>query len=280
MFSHKLAVGFSFGMLFASAVTCAQIQERRPVRAVNPIGTGDSVYLYAYATPDPEGPTIHCKGPGADCVANARLLVAKKATVSHDTALMEATASVNRILESLAPPPGKKLCIYRSPHGPVLLWAESDAMSRPPVAASAARSGALPAGAITDTEAIVKALGIEPAQSRQAVAAGGDRKATIIWIDNIPMWSCPDKGNDCSIGAFATARVHDGALGRATSQINDILDRASARPPKPGQRLCLLFLPDGPMLAWTYPEAKPAQRVITSSDPDFRRAAREALGLD
>lgn len=245
-----------------------------PGIAVGP--AGGPIYMDAYATPDPEGPTIHCAGKGVSCVVDARLLSASRLTPAHDTTLRDATAAINRILGSLAPPDGRKLCLYRSIHGPVLLWTKIGPAADGP----AAQIGRRPlAGHITEPHAIAGLLGIRPAG-----LAGGNRKAELIWNDEIKMyqWKCPNSGTDCVIHTSLTSAArtvsHDDALAAATAEISRILDQAAARPPRPDQRLCLLFTPDGPMLAWTFTTDRPG-RVVGSESSEFRRAAREALGL-
>jgi len=232
----------------------------------------------AYATPDPEGPTIHCSGKGIDCVVNARLLSASRLTPAHDATLSEATAAVNRVLESLTPPPGRKLCIYRSAYGPVLLWVKLGAAADGPPASQLERRQA--PQPVTEPQAIANMLGIRPA----AGMAGGNRKATLEWDAELKhyVWKCPDAGNDCvihgSLSSAARTVSHDDALGAATAEINRILNQAAARPPRPDQHLCMLFTPDGPMLAWTFTTDRPG-RTVSPETPEFRRAAREALGL-
>lgn len=263
------------------ATASAQEAGRRPVSAAGPAVAGP-IYMDAYVTPDPEGPTLHCQGKGVDCVVEARLLAPGRPTPAHDEALMETTAAINRVLASLAPPPGMKLCLYRSSRGPVLLWARA---SRGPVAeapAAAGRALARGVGRITDKEAIADALGIQAADGR---LAGGNRLAKVVWDPDTghSFFACPDPGKDCvihrNLAGSSQARVHDGRLRDATAQINQLLDQAAARVPRPGQRLCLVFLPDGPVLAWTYETERPG-RAVSSADPDFARAARRALGIE
>ena len=278
-------------LMFAGiAVALASAQTEAPgartiARPVGPaIGAGDT-YLYAYATPDPQGPTIHCKGPGIDCVAVARLLQPARATHAHDATLQEATVRINQILEQAerAAPRGKTLCLYRSARGPVLVWRAAE----PRAAAIAAR----PANAVSNPEAIAELLGIEPARGRTvAGGAGGTLEAELVWNDLMKhyQWRCVNPGNNCvihtSLASARSASVFDSTLAQATEQINSILERAAARPPQPGMRLCLMFLPAGPVLTWTSSEA-PAQssgrqRRVTAADPEFDRLSRQVLGLE
>jgi hypothetical protein len=271
-----------------AALACAQTEApgaRTIGRPRGPaIGAGEK-YLYAYATPDPQGPTIHCEGPGIDCVAVARLLQPARATHAHDATLQEATVRINQILVQAerAAPRGKALCLYRSARGPVLVWRAAEPR--------AATTSARPAEAVTDPEAIADLLGIEPARGRMvAGGAGGTLEAELVWNDLMKhyQWKCTKAGNNCVIHtSFASVRsagVFDSTLAQATEQINSILERTAARPPQPGMRLCLMFLPAGPVLAWTSSES-PAQstgrqRTVTAADPDFDRLSRETLGLE
>jgi len=247
------------------------------------IGLGGKKYLRAYATPDPGGPTVHCDGDGIDCVVDVRLLQPSRLTPSHDAALQQATLEANRILEQVqrSAPAGKALCLYRSIHGPVLIWRQAG--GRQAAAGEAAR---VPAGAVSEPAAIANLLGIQLSSQRQV--AGGNRKAELIWDDSLKhyVWHCPNPGTDCVIhGAFASATartVFDATLAQATEQLNSLFQRVAARPPKPGMRLCLLMLPAGPVLAWTMDEtAAPAARPqrIDAAHPEFEKLSRAALGL-
>jgi hypothetical protein len=269
--------------IFAASLGYATAQEARQIA---PSGVGPAKkYLRAYATPDPEGPTVHCEGDGIDCVATARLLQPRRLTPIHDASLQQATVDVNRILASLESraPAGKRLCIYRSVRGAVLIWAafgptapSSGAPGRPQAANVSARM-------ITSPEAIADFLKIEFRQ-----VAAGNRKAELIWDSDLKhyVWSCPNAGSDCVIHAsFARSgarTVQDEVLAQATQQLNQILQQAAARAPQ-GKELCLTFLPAGPVLAWTSPTpppAKPGSRTITAESPEFERAAAQALGLE
>ncbi len=253
-------------------------------RAAAAAGPGKK-YLEAYATPDPTGPTIHCDGPGFDCVVETKLLETARVTPSHDETLQRATAEINAILEETArnAPPGKALCLYRSAGGPLLIWREAAAPPRSPraVESLAAREAS---SRVTDPRAIAGLLGIQGARK----AAGGDKtfKAELVWDDSIKhyFWSCTKPGTDCVIHASlasATARtVFDATLQSATEKINAVLSNAAAKAPKGSLRLCLLFLPEGPILAWTSSEP-PATgaRTISSESPEFGQRARETLAL-
>lgn len=226
---------------------------------------------------------MHCYGDGIDCVVDARLLQPSRLTPAHDATLQQATLEANRILEQVqrSAPDGKALCLYRSIHGPVLIWRQ--ASGRQVAAGEAAR---LPAGAVAEPAAMANLLGIQPSSQRQI--AGGDRKAELVWDEGLKhyVWKCPSAGTNCVIhGAFASATartVFDSTLARATEQLNSLFQRVAARPPKPGMRLCLLMLPAGPVLAWTLDEtASPAarQQGIDASHADFEKLSRAALGL-
>ncbi|MCL6544594.1 MAG: hypothetical protein K6T61_05165 [Bryobacteraceae bacterium] len=226
---------------------------------------------------------MHCQGEGIDCIVDARLLQPSRLTPSHDAALQQATLEANRILEQVqrSAPAGKALCLYRSIHGPVLIWREAG--SGAPAAGVAAR---LPAGAVTEPAAIANLLGIQPSSQRQI--AGGNLKADLVWHEPMKhyVWYCRKPGNNCVIhGEFASATartVFDSTLAKATEQLNSLFGRVAARPPKPGMRLCLLMLPAGPVLAWTLydTDSTPArQQGIDASHPDFEKLSRAALGL-
>ncbi|MGQ9635402.1 MAG: hypothetical protein ACUVXB_14295 [Bryobacteraceae bacterium] len=273
------------GLLALSLKAQSRLPEGRAVAppAGVAIGVGGHKYLRSYATPDPEGPTVHCEGKGIDCIVDARLLQPSRLTPIHDATLQQATLEANRILEQVqrSAPAGKALCLYRSIHGPVLIWRQAGGRG-----AAAGEDARLPAGAITEPAAIAKLLGIQPASQRRI--AGGNLKAELVWDADLKhyVWSCKSQGTNCVIhGSFAgaTARtVFDATLAQATEQLNNLFERVAARPPKPGLRLCLLMLPAGPVLAWTLDgTASPAarQQGIDSSSPDFDRLSREALGL-
>lgn len=265
--------------ILVSSLFAQETDTRRRVAGVGagPIYAGP-IYLDAYVTPDPEGPTVHCDNPGIACVINARLLVAARPTPSHDQTLQEATAAINRILASLKPPAGKRLCIYLSVVGPVLIWVQDDVGGTKTLAADVIKRRIQQPQRITDPKAIAEALGL-----RQVAGAGGNRKAEVV-LDPIlgPIWTCPNPGKDCVIHQFAiaTARTpaQDASLANASREINQILENAAAKAPRPEQKLCLLLTPDGPMLAWTFDKQLEGRR-IDSSHPEFRRFAREALGL-
>jgi len=275
--------------VIAVALASAQTEGQTKRTIGRPVGGGSlgagTKYLYAYATPDPNGPTVHCKGDGIDCVVNARLLQPVRLTPVHDATLQQATAEANRILEQLhrSGPEGKALCLYRSIYGPVLIWREAES----PAAAASAR----PANAVTKPEAIAGLLGIQPAHQRQVAggAGGGTLEAELIWDDGLKhyVWSCTKPGNNCvihgALGSAAARTVFDATLARATQELNSLFERTAARAPRPGVRLCLLFLPAGPVLVWSSDGTRSygaSQRTITSDNPDFDRLAREALGLN
>jgi len=255
---------------------------RRPLGpSLGPVAT----YYDVYATPDPEGPTIHCKDEGIDCVAVARLLQPARVTHAHDATLQEATAQINRVLEQAgrSAPRGKALCLYRSFHGPVLLWRAVE----PPAPTTAAR----PFNAVTNPQLIAEMLGVQPPGARViGGGAGGVFEAELVWNDLMKhyQWRCVNPGKNCVVHrALASARSSssfDSTLAQATEQINSILERAAARPPRPGMRLCLMFLPAGPVLAWTSGEdpgqAAGRRRAVTAADADFDRLSRETLGLE
>jgi hypothetical protein len=260
-------------------------QEKRTIREAvigRPvIGVGGKKYLRSYATPDPGGPTVHCEDDGIDCVVEARLLQPGRLTPVHDAALQQATAEANRILEQAerSAPAGKALCLYRSIHGPLLIWRQA-ADSGPMAAARAPRN------AVTDPAAMANLLGIQPSGGRQM---GGNRNAELVWDEGLKhyVWRCPNPGTNCVIhGALATASartVFDATLAQATEQLNNLFGRVAARPPRSGLRLCLLFVPAGPVLAWTSEGADTPnvrQQPISSEHPDFDRLSREALGLN
>lgn len=239
----------------------------------------DYIWTDAYATPDPHGPTVHCKGDGMKCRIPARLLTPARLGQLHDTTLQEATVEANQLLARLqrSAPPGKALCLYRSVHGPVLLWTQ-------PGPGRGAASGP-PGRAITDPQAIADLLGIQPPAGR---AAGGTLEALLEWDPVIKayVWVCPRPGNNCVIHpklSTATSRtVFDDTLAQATEQLNGLFDRVARRPPRPGVRLCLLFLPAGPVLAWTSEgpaDASARQQRISADSPEFDRLSRELLGL-
>lgn len=133
---------------------------------------------------------------------------------------------------------------------------------------------------INEPQAMADALGIRPAGGK----AGGNREAELVWNEDMKhyQWKCSKPGSNCVIhGALASAArtpSHDGALAAATDEINRILGQAAARSPRPDQRLCMLFTPDGPMLAWTL-ETDRQGRTVGADSPDFLRLARETLGL-
>jgi hypothetical protein len=267
--------------LFVLAAS-AQEARRRPIASSDPPKPKKKIYTDGHVKAEKDGPTLYCHDEGIKCVIEARLLAPTRPTPVHDATLMETTAAINRILDSLAPPPGMSLCLFRSVRGPILLWSragggpEADSAVRPLQAAQRA------AGRITDPEAIAEILGIQEPAGRYA---GGNLLAKVVWDETLKMmiFTCPQKGTDCNVKLkFATssnARVHDRSLSQATEQINQLLDSAAARAPQPGQRLCLLFLPDGPVLAWTYEQDRPG-RAVSSGEPGFREAARRALGLE
>lgn len=274
-------------MLSAAVLTVtawAQQEGRRPLPAGGggPIVIGSKLYYEAYVTPDPEGPTLHCEGPGMDCVMDAQLFMPRSITPSHDATLQEASAAINRILRSLNPPPGRKLCLYRSVAGPVLLWA---AGARQPGAMGPVRGAAsnladnntrVPQRAIRDPQAIADALGLHQ-------NSGGTHKAIVIWDEHgHSFFTCPDPGNNCVIRAsFAqvTARTpsHDGTLAAATAEINAVLERAASKAPRPDQTICLFWSPEGPVLIWTYPVA-PRGRVAEPGSAEYQKALGELLG--
>ncbi len=257
----------------------------------------------AYVTPEPQGPVLHCTKKGwCNCFIRPTWLAAARLTENHDATLSEATAQINRILNSLTPPQGKKLCLYRSLYGPVLLWAKTGAdlaeptprPARPSLAAGAARAGAAsPRGGLSDVEkdpqsprptrdpqAIANLLGIQPSGR----AAGATRLAEVFWPypGGPEFWKCVRPGNDCEVSprlnAAARTASHDERLAAATEEINRILEQAAQKSPGSDRSLCLLFTPDGPMLTWTFTTERPG-RVVGPDDPSFRRVAREALGL-
>lgn len=276
----RIRLGFSLAVFLIAA--SAQEVGRRPAPATDPPKSKEVIYLDAYVTADKDGPTLHCEDKGVKCVVNARLLAPPRPTPGHDATLMEMTAAINRILESLAPPPGMRLCLYRSSRGPILLWTRGGAGPRAESLVRPRGAAERAVGRIADEERIAEILGIQEAAGRYA---GGDLLAKVIWDEELKMsfWACPTKGNDCvvkpKLATSSQARVHDASLSQATEQINQLLDRAEARAPQRGQRLCLLFLPDGPVLAWTFEQDRPG-RAVSSGDPGFARAARQALGLE
>lgn len=265
-------------LLSVQLASAQRAAERSAVPRPTVGGISGPIYKDAYATPDPEGPTIHCADSGVKCVVDARLLTATRATPAHDTALQGATAAINRILASLTPRADRKLCLYRSIHGPVLLWAKAEAapgqpsLDRPHLWAAPRR--------VTDPQAIADLLGLRPS----ARSAAGNRKAELVWNEDIKayVWKCVNPGSDCVIHQLTTTASrtasHDEPLMKATAEINRILEETSAKAPRREQRLCILFTPDGPMLAWTFAE-EVSGKTISSDDPNFSRAARESLGL-
>lgn len=277
----RIRLGFSLALFLLSA--SAQEAGRRPVPGTDPAKPKPKrIYLDAYVTADKDGPTLHCENEGVKCVHYVRLLAPRRPTPGHDATLMETTAAINRILDSLAPPPGMGLCLYRSSRGPILLWARAGGGPRAESSVRPLRAAERAAGPITDDERIAELLGIqEPAGRYQ----GGNLLAKVIWDEELKMsfWACPTKGNDCvvkpKLATSSQARLHDARLSQATEQINQLLDGAAARAPQSGQRLCLVFLPDGPVLLWTYETERPG-RAVSSADSGFDRAARQALGLE
>jgi len=167
-----------FVFVFAGMTTAllqAQIEglEVRGVRRTA-AGADDRNYIWtdAYATADPQGPTIHCKDDGMKCRIPAQLLQPARLGQHHDTTLQQATVEANQLLAQLrrSAPPGKALCLYRSVHGPVLLWTQpgpSRGAASPP-----------PGSAITDPQAIADLLGIQPPAGR---IAGGTLEAQLEW---------------------------------------------------------------------------------------------------
>lgn len=270
-----------FTILLLSLSARAALAQQPAARQMGPradVGpVAGPIYMDAYATPDPKGPTIHCDGKGIKCVVNARLLTASRHTPAHDATLAETTAAINRILASLKPPQGRKLCLYRSIHGPVLLWAGGGGGGGD---TQGGEGDVHPARRVTDPQAIASMFGIRP--SARAVAP--NRLAELKWDEAIKsyVWVCPKPGENCVIHIRAShaARTisHDDTLAAATEEINRVLEQAAARTPRPDQSLCLLFTPDGPMLAWTYTADRPG-RAVPADSPAFRTAAREALGL-
>lgn len=171
---------------------------------------------------------------------NARLFMPRSLSSSHDATLQETSAGINRILESLNPPPGRKLCLYRSAAGPVLLWAAAGppraGVAGPPRGAAgnfAANNARIPPGAISESRAIADALGLRRTN-------GGNRLAKVIWDEHgHSYFTCPDPGTDCEVRAsfaLVTARTpsYDGTLAEATQQINSILERAQSKAPLHG----------------------------------------------
>lgn len=268
-----MILGLSVQVAFAQRPT-----ERRVVPPPVAPPVSGPIYMDSYATPDPEGPTVHCAGKGINCVVDARLLTAARPTPVHDAALQEATAAINRILSSLTPPGDRKLCLYRSIHGPVLLWVKTGAAPDQP-GPDRSNLRAAPQR-ITDPEAIANLLGLRPAGG----LAAGNRKADLVWDEDMKhyVWKCPNPGTDCVIHRLTTTAartaIHDEPLARATVEINRILEQAAAKAPRPEQSLCILFTPDGPMLAWTFFKDIPG-RTVSPDSPEYRRAARDALGL-
>ncbi len=287
-FLEVLSLSRRILLLSAAVVTAsvwAQQAERRPLPAgpVGPIVIGDKKYYEAYVTPDPEGPTLHCVGPGMDCVMNARLFMPRSLSSSHDATLQETSAAINRILESLNPPPGRRLCLYRSAAGPVLLWAAAGppraGVPAPPRGTAgnfAANNARIPPGAISDSRAIANALGLRRTN-------GGNRLAKVIWDEHgHSYFTCPNPGTDCEIRAsfaLVTARTpsHDGTLAEATQQINSILERAQSRAPRPDRTICLFWSPEGPVLIWTS-LGTVSGRVSEPGSPEYQKALGELLG--
>ncbi|MEP0774828.1 MAG: hypothetical protein HRF46_10770 [Acidobacteriota bacterium] len=275
-----------FSLAFLSVVATASAQEtgRRPIQGTDPVkpkAEPKTIYLDAYVTADKDGPTVHCENKGIKCVHQARLLAPPRATPAHNATLQELTAAINRTLDSLTPPPGMKLCLYRSVRGPILLWARDATASPRDLPGRSLRTPERAAAPITDDEKIADMLGIQEPAGRYL---GGNLLAKVVWNElGQSFFACPTKGNDCvvkpKLATSSQARVHDARLSRATEEINQLLEGAAARAPQGGQRLCLVFLPDGPVLLWTH-ESEPLGRAVSSEDPDFARAARQALGLD
>lgn len=276
--SMKLVTAIVLGISI-QAVFAQRAAERRIVPPPTAPPKSGPIYMDAYATPDPEGPTVHCSGKGIKCAVDASLLTAARPTPVHDATLQEATAAVNRVLSSLTPPRDRKLCLFRSVYGPVLLWVKTGAAPDQP-GPDRLNLRAAPQR-IEDPQAIANLLGLRPA----AGLAAGNRKAELVWDNEIKtyFWKCPSQGTDCVIHKLTTAAArtasHDESLSKATEEINRILERAAAKAPRPEQSLCILFTPDGPMLAWTFSRDIPG-RTVSSDSPEYRRAAREALGLD
>jgi hypothetical protein len=235
-------------------------------------------------TPAPERLPREPTAAGVLMESPAQLFMPRSLTPSHDATLQEASAAINRILASLNPPPGRKLCLYCSAAGPVLLWAVAGA-GQPGaidpvrgVASNLAENNTrVPRRAIRDPQAIADALGL-----RQT--SGGNRLAKVVTNPDtgFTYFTCPDPGTDCLIHARfteVTARTpsYDGTLAAATEQINAVLERAASKSPRPDQTVCLFWSPEGPVLIWTYPTAPPG-RVAEPGSAEYQKALRDLLG--
>ena len=94
--------------------------------------------------------------------------------------------------------------------------------------------------------------------------------------------SCSPGGDDCSEAYFQTAfrsPFHDEVIRELTQEINEKLHKLGQRPPRPGERLSILWTPDGPFLAWCKHDNEPKQEKVGTMRADRRAANRKALGL-
>lgn len=79
---------FSPAFLFLVITAWGRETGRRPIQGTDPVkpkAEPKTTYLDAYATPDKDGPTVHCENKGVTCVLQVRLLAPPQATPAHDT---------------------------------------------------------------------------------------------------------------------------------------------------------------------------------------------------